>query len=131
MVEFIEKDISVGSIVQLDQNELHKIFTDRMNTHDCWTCSGEFGAKIFNMGYGLLIQSKEYDERFGDPILYYELLILEKNVLIKYDERLVVDEIGSITVSLRSLDNPVKKFWLMKGEFNQLVVKCIGEIEYD
>lgn len=123
-------ELVVGTILKLDQKQLTDYMNTMIDANQCWECYSDFGPTMcmYN-NMGLLIRSRDYDKRFGDCCMYYELFLTSKNVLIRFNERLVIDNIGEITVTLKSLDDPEVSFWLSKEEFDKIDFKYVGEID--
>lgn len=122
-------ELTVGDVIQLDQDKLDTFMNEIVETENVFRCSGEFGAVMCNTGMGLLIRSKGYDIRFGGYKYFYDMFITSKNVLINFNEKLIIDRVGEVTVTIKSLDNQEKEFWVTKEEYHKLNFKKIDKID--
>lgn len=113
-------EIEVGTRVMLDQEALAKYCKERRDANNFFTCSGEFGAQLYQTNLGTVIRNCHRYDECGDMCYSYDLHIPSRGVLIHFDERFVVAAIGSATVTLRSLDEENVSFWLGNNEFEQI-----------
>lgn len=122
----INRPLEEDMIIKLDQDKLAEICNTESNLKK-WECSGDDNATIYKCAFGLVIDSLGHFTRFGDAVRYYELLLTDKDVFMHYDERFIIESVGSITITLKSLDDNNITFWFTKDEFKNLPIKYDGE----
>lgn len=113
-------EIEVGTRVMLNQDVLAKSCKKRRDAGNFFVCSGTFGATLYQTNLGTVIRNCHNYDECGDMCYSYDLFVPARGVLIHFDERFVVDVIGSATVTLRSLDSENVSLWLSSSEFEQL-----------
>ena len=120
-------EFKIGDIIQINQTKSEEI-TRTINNK--YTCTGDYGAVIYDIGIGFIIKNNDFDKTFGDENIYYDIFLPSKNTIIHFGEKLVIKDIAGGIREIQSLNCPNScHFFLSEKELNQIPFRYVGEVD--